>query len=313
MKAQSYQLTVSSEPFAYLENAENAVDGPWDVPEFQLPIGFDFELFDLTSDTIYSYFNSFGGIFEINLDEDHLYMLIPFLASLIDRGYQQDSALSPIKYLTEGALGHQVFTLEFKEAGLFEGEETDDGVFLDYVSFQIRLYEDSGNIEFHYGPYSTQKDPIVIFDPFHGPLVGLLADADWNTPGGQLGEIIVLEGSPLKPTVATDTFPTFLDGPIPENTVYRFSRISTSVSDHLRFTNQPMFFPNPAFGDINLHVNNANEITYPITVMDALGRRVMMWNTESEISTAGLSAGCFYILVNTKSKVITEKLIVLSE
>ena len=98
-----------------------AVEGPWNIAEFELPIGFDFEFFDFTSDHIYSYFNSFGGVYELNLDEDHLYVLIPFYASLIDRAYQQDSALSPINFKTVGLPGKQVLTLEFIEAGLFVG------------------------------------------------------------------------------------------------------------------------------------------------------------------------------------------------
>src|SRR5687767_15932433 len=81
-QAQTYQLTVSNEPFIYLENAQAALEGPWDLPVFQLPIGFDFEFFDITSDQIFSSANSFGGYTSLNQDEEHLYMMIHFYASL---------------------------------------------------------------------------------------------------------------------------------------------------------------------------------------------------------------------------------------
>ncbi len=315
VQAQTYQVAVSNEPFVFLENPESAVDVAWNLPEFQLPLGFDFNFFDITTDHLYSIPNSEGGDFELNQDKDHIYQVFPFFASLIDRGAQQDSALSPINYKTQGLAGQRVFTLEFIEAGLFDGLETDDGVFLDYISFQLRLHEGSGNIEYHIGPYSIQEDPELVFDSnpcsVSGPIIGLLADAE-SWVGGQIGELILLAGDPVNPTIVTDEI-VCLNWPIPENTVYRFSRMGTAVGENLRFAKQPMLFPNPTFGDISLRENNANKVIYPVIVMDALGKQVVLWNTESEISAAGLSAGCYYVVVTTKSKVFTEKLIVLSE
>ncbi|MEO6133116.1 MAG: T9SS type A sorting domain-containing protein [Saprospiraceae bacterium] len=309
LHAQTYQVTVSNEPFVFLENAQAAVKGPWELPEFQAPFGFNLEFFDITTDQLYS--NFFYGIFDANQDIEHTYQFVPFYASLIDRGYQQDSALSPIKFSTIGPAGQRIFTLEFKEAGLFYGLETKDGVFLDYISFQLKLYEGTGDVEFHIGPYSILEDPEIVFDGNPGPAIGLLADTD-NTPGGHVGEIILLAGNALKPTVVTDTI-VYLNWPIPENTVYRFSRMGTSVDEHLSFAKQPILFPNPTFGEVNLKVTNANEVVYPIIVMDELGKKVVSWNTKSEISVAGLSAGCYFVLINTKNKNFTEKLIVFSK
>jgi hypothetical protein len=318
LSAQTYQLTVDSKPFVYLENPLVAVDGPWWdgtwwPSEFQLPIGFDFELFDFTSDSIYPNIYSEGGVFNLNLDYDHLYMIMPFYAPLIDRGYQQDSALSPIHYKTEGMLGQQVFTLEFKEAGLFEGLETDDGVFLDHVSFQVRLYEETGDIEFHYGPYVTKEDPEVIFGSLPGPLVGLLADADWDTPGGNVAEVILLEGDPLAPSVFTGSGPTTLVGSIPENTVYRFSRMGTSVGEDLDPTKPPFLFPNPTSGFIQLNANNATDVNFPIIVFDIYGKQAGFWRNADEISASGFAAGCYHVIFHSKENIFTEKLIVFPE
>lgn len=308
--AQTYQLTVESRPFAFLEDPQLAIDEAWWTPEFQIPLGFDFELFDYSSDSIYPNFYSEGGVFNLNLDYDHLYMLIPLYASLIDRGYQQDSALSPIHYKTEGSPGQYIFTLEFKEAGLFEGDETDDGVFLDHISFQIRLYEESGDIEFHYGPYVTKEDPEVIFVPNPGPLVGLLADADWDTPGGPIAEVILLEGDPLSPSVFTGNGPTSLDGPIPENTVYRFSKMETDVVE-IDSRCHPLLYPNPTSGEVQLKPESLCDIIYPIRVIDTQGKQICLWRAEEDVTANNLAPGCYTIVIHTIDNVVVESLIVL--
>src|SRR5688572_32280023 len=71
-QAQTYQLTVNNEPFVFLENPEVAVQGTWSLPVFQVPLGFDFEFFDISSNQLYSAANSFGGYTSLNQDEEHL-------------------------------------------------------------------------------------------------------------------------------------------------------------------------------------------------------------------------------------------------
>ena len=309
--AQTYQVSVSNEPFVFLENPQSAVEGAWNVPVFQLPLGFNFEFFDISSNQLFSIGNSVGAEFQLNQDEDHLYELIPFYASLIDRGYQQNSALSPINYKTEGLAGQRVFTLEYVEAGFFYGLKSEEGIYLDYISFQLKLYESSGDIEIHIGPYSIQEDLEIVFEGEPGPLIGLLADAE-NTPGGSIGEIILLAGNALNPTIVTDNI-VFFTWPIPVNTVYRFSRMGTSIGEHLNSTKQPILFPNPTSGDLYLNENNTNDIIFPIMVFDVLGKQADQWNSEAEISAADLTTGSYYVIIHTENKVITEKLLVLPD
>lgn len=306
--AQTYQVTVSNEPFIFLENAEDAVHESWVIPEFDVPIGFDFEFFDLTANRFYSLPNSVGGVFELNPDTDHLYELIPFYASMIDRGYAQDSALSPIRYKTEGPEGQKVFTLELKEAGLFYGPESEDYILLDHISFQIKLYEASGDIEFHYGPYSITESPEIIFDPFPGPIVGLLADANWDAD--YIGETILLEGNPLYPNIVTDSV-YHLDWPIPENTVYRFSRMGTSLENKEGSNSTSIIYPNPTSGTIHLNHDIAHEVQYPIVIVDITGKTIDQWDSEDDMSAEHLSAGTYYVFVQTEERVITETLVVM--
>ena len=281
------------------------------IPIFQVPLGFDFDFFDITSNQLYASDNSLGGFTTLNQDEEHLYMLVQFYASLIDRGYAQDSALSPIYYKTEGLEGERVFTLEYDSAGLFYGLEDTNSIILDYINLQVRLYEGSGDIEFHIGPYSITEDPEIIFDPYPGPIIGITADVN-NIFGGDFGELILLSGDPLNPTVVTDSIAN-LTWPIPENTVYRFSKMGTSDGDHLSDSKQPLLFPNPTSGVIHLDGNISKDVIYPIIVMDVLGKPVSLWNTEAEISATDLAAGSYFVIVHAENKVVTEKLVVLSE
>lgn len=309
--AQTYQVTIANEPFVFLENAQSAVVGAWDEPEFQLPLGFDFEFFDITTNQLYSLANSFGIDLELNLDTDHIYQLIPFLSSLIDRGYQQDSALSPITYQTEGPPGQQIFTIEFKEAGLFEGTEDENGVFHDYISLQVKLFENRGDIVFHIGPYSIQEETQVVFEEKPGPIVGLLADSDY-IPDGLFGELIFLQGDPLNPTIETDTI-AFLNWPIPENTVYRFCRLCTSVVKDFQYSTQQYFYPNPTSGDIHFVENTDNDVMFPIRVVDINGRQVGLWKSKDEISASDFAPGCYYVFLKIEDTMVVEKLIVLPD
>lgn len=307
--AQTYQVVVENQPFVFLENAALATTEAWGVPEFQVPIGFDFPFFDIVSNQFYSIDNSVGGVFVLNEDLEHLYVMVPFYASMIDRGYSQDSALSPITYQTIGEVGQRVFTLELKEAGMFYGREDDDAIYLDHISLQVRLYEATGDIEFHIGPYTILEEPEIIFDPFPGPIIGILADTE-NDPEGHIGESILLEGDPLNPIVRTDTVPVFVIWPIPENTVYRFSRMNTAVKEQATYTHPPLFFPNPTSGEIYLNNNLVDNIVYPIYVMDMSGKETRQWNTAGDISTARLAPGSYYVVVKTDHEVITERLVV---
>jgi len=302
VQAQTYNLNVSNEPFGFLQNPQSAVQGPWDLLAFQIPLGFDFHFFDITSDSLFSAENSFGGYTSLNQDEENLYMMIHFYAFLIDRGYQQDSAASPIYYKTEGLPGQRIFTLEYNNAGIFNGLQDFNGVFLDYINIQVKLYESSGDIEYHFGPYSIQEDPEIVFDGYPGPFIGLFADCQ-NVLGGDIGEVILLSGDAMKPTLVTDPF-SVVNWPIPENTVYRFSR-TTATSDP-NFTHEDlMISPNPANSYVHLSRTGGR-----VEVIDATSR--MIYNEyieEDNLDVSGFTPGIYYLRMISKDKISTGKFV----
>jgi len=296
---QTYTPSTAIEPFVFLEDPELAdIDvSSNDWPVFALPIGFNFDYFDITSDTIYSAVNSFGGYTTLNQDESNLYILNHFYANYVQRGESQNTILSNIYCKTEGDAPNRKFTLEYNDMGFFFGLKDDFGIFLDYINIQVRLYETSGDIEFHIGPYSMQGDPEDVFDGFDGPIVGLLANIQ-NIMGGTSGEIILLEGDSENPTVS-DAPLTFIDWPVPENTVFRFTRNTPSSVNTEANTFTSEVYPNPTKDVFNIDTNEDFEY---FEVYDLDGNKLQ----ESKIGSADISnlaAGIYLVKITFKDNV----------
>jgi hypothetical protein len=83
--------------------------------------------------------------------------------------------------------------------------------------------------------------------------------------------------------------------------------------EYANHTGQPRLFPNPTSGNVGLHTSSLQNIVFPIIVIDGFGKQVALWNDEIEISAASLSPGCYYVVMNSKDGVCTEKLIVVSK
>lgn len=306
--SQTYQVEARNEPFVFLDDPESAVSGTWSVPVFAVPIGFEFEFFDFASETIYSKDNSLGGYTSLNTDEEHLYMLLHFYASFTDRGFLASEALSPIYYKTTGPAGNRVFTLEYNNAGFYGGSVSNDNIYEEYISFQIRLFEQSGDIEYHIGPYNVFQDPMIVFEGFTGPFIGMFANSQ-NYFGGHIEEVILLSGDPSSPTITNNPFVN-LEWPIPENTVYRFSRESTSTDGPTLKGDQIALYPNPATGPVQL-LDESDEVVFPILIHDVYGNQVATWNRQADMTVSGLASGCYYAIMQTDKESFTKKLVVI--
>lgn len=298
--AQSYDVTVTNEPFSFMENRELAeLDlSTNDWPVFEIPIGFDFTFFDITSNTIYSAANSFGGYTALNQDESDLYMLMHFYANFVQRGESQDSIISKVYFKTEGVAPNRIFNLEYNDMGFFFGLiDSDSGIQLDYINIQVRLYEASGMIEYHIGPYSVQEDPEEVFDGFPGPIIGIMSNVQ-NVQGGDFGEVVLLTGSTESPVITDNPF-SFMEWPVPENTVFRFSRSTTSNVYTEADTYTSKVYPNPT-GDI-INVNANADFEY-FEIYDLNGKKIQ----ESKINAAditNLASGIYSVKITFKDKV----------
>jgi hypothetical protein len=291
--SQSYDVTIENIPYEPLTNFQeiDAYNADFEWPVFQIPIGFEFPFFDISSEIIYSNPNSFGGYTSLNNDEDNLYMLVHFLANFIERGDFQDTILSPIRYITEGGTPNRIFTLEYNDMGFFFGQTDASGIYLDYINIQIRLYENSGNIEFHIGPYIMNEDPDEVFDVFSGPFVGIMSMVQ-NNIGGSLGEVVSISGDINDPIISNNPF-VFMDWPIPENTVFKFSNLSTSNNNIDNSNKTLKIFPNPVNDRVTIKTTlSINQIR----IYNTVGQQVFS-TTNKQFNINHLNQGIYNLVV----------------
>src|SRR5688500_14930497 len=116
MNSQTYEFTVTQAPYVDLQGGTPLVDAPWDDPSLLVPIGFNFELFDQTTQFLFLTENDSYILFSnsLNMIVD---IIVLFGADLIDRGSMEDTLLSPITYATTGTTVHRGPTLDFETAG----------------------------------------------------------------------------------------------------------------------------------------------------------------------------------------------------
>jgi len=154
--AQTYQVEVSSRPYNDLVGGQNLVTAPWEGLEYEVPLGFSLHLFKDTIQSLHSLENFAGGFMISDLNLEATNLILAFGPDLVDRGYELDTLLSPITYTTAGTPGNQTFTLEFENAGFYYGE-IQDTIYTDFINYQLIIYEASGDIEMHIGPYSIDN------------------------------------------------------------------------------------------------------------------------------------------------------------
>ena len=303
MNSQTYEFTVTQAPYVDLQGGTPLVDAPWDDPSLLVPIGFNFELFDQTTQFLFLTENDSYILFSnsLNMIVD---IIVLFGADLIDRGSMEDTLLSPITYATTGTTGNRVLTLEFENAG-FYNDLQEFGISTDYVNIQLKLYENTGNIEFHYGPNSVTR-PEVSHEG-EGPIIGLFENYDLET-GFATGEVILLDGDPANPVVVTEFLETYLDGTIPANTLYRFSRETTAVNEVDKSGQQAYYYPNPSTGFAWLSPELTDEIISPVQIINSQGIVMLTDADPAVIEFQDLPLGIYALHFKTVDGSVTQRI-----
>jgi hypothetical protein len=307
LTAQAYPyFSVESEPYVPLQGGTNLVNSTWDDPEFVVPFGFDFTFFNQTIDRV----GLSSGFSIVSLADNLLSnvtsLFILFGADLIDRGYLDNQHLSHIRYATSGITGERVFTLEYENAG-FLGDLFSNGTSSDYINFQMKLYEASGDIVYHFGPTSVSY-PELDFGVLSGPIIGIAEDYDIETDE-VLGDVILLSGSPSAPDVNTDYDNHALDGAIPENTVYRFSREIMSGVSPVKEVEAQLYYPNPATDMLYLKQDVAP--IERVMMYTSTGQKVLETTDVQSIPLKSLLPATYVLKMESKSALRTQKVIVL--
>jgi hypothetical protein len=217
---------------------------------------------------------------------------VPFgWIGLVDRGFSIDTSLSPVSYQVEGAVGNRIIKFEAKEVGSRHEQAVNPGILVNYVSFQVWLYENSQVIEFRYGPSVMPSDSIFYGEnqgvQNTGPIVGIFNETpnDWVECWLQ-GPV----GSPSLVSTAQ-----FMIGTPANGTIYRFNPVSTTSVAEQQLSSQLKAFPNPATDLLQLQLQN-NQASALVQLYDLSGRevkRVLMSEMQTTLDISDLAAGMY--------------------
>jgi PKD repeat protein len=208
----TYAFTYSTGTYSDLTGATSLNNGQlWDDNDTLIPIGFTFELYDQTFDSIHI---SDLVWFQLNGD----YFIEAFFADFMDRGSGTGTSLSPKSFSLSGTAGNQILKIQWKNAG-FLFEDLHAGTLNDSVNVQLWLYENASTVEIHVGPNSVQK-PNSSYNFAEGPRTGLRT---------YFGENLTVSGPADDPIL--DTTVAHLTGTPSDSGIYRFTRCVTPVAD----------------------------------------------------------------------------------
>jgi hypothetical protein len=287
----------------------------WDDPFFSVPLGFTFHYFGDSTTTIDISDDGLGGILSIgdcNVDPFQS-LLIAYGADIIDRGYDGAASLSNISYITEGAVGSRICKIEWNNVGFYDGAVDANGDRIDFLNFQLWLYETTDVIEIRFGPKSI-TDLAAAFAGDPGSFVGLLDDYNCATDNFD-GTQLFLGGTPASPTFYENAFNVndsivYLDGVIPSATVYQFTPVSTVSTEELAAAAPFSIVPNPADFELRLLADHGVEEEILRAHIVDLHGKVLLSDLEfnQSISVAELQSGLYFVQVEmTSGQVYSEK------
>ena len=280
----------------------------WDDPNYTVPIGFTFEYFGEATTSMYISNDGLGGLLksgECGVDPNESY-LFAYGADIIDRGYDGTGSLSNISHKTQGTVGSRICKVEWNNVGFYNGNDDGNGNKIDYLNFQLWLYEGTNAIEIHFGPKSI-SEPTVDFEGETGSFVALL-DKYECVGGGFLGHELMLSGSPASPTLYDNVYSIndtllYLNGVIPPLTVYRFLPALTTSQAEISSISPFSIVPNPAQDQLRL-VRDESEVSDIVRafIVDVNGK-VLLSELEfnQEISISDLRSGMYFVQVELES------------
>lgn len=311
--AQTYEFSYSNAEYNDLVGSTSLNNGStWDDPSFNIPIGFDFELYDNIINEIEISEVGLGGILAPPVTVPVVPAIVATSVDLIDRGYdfEDESApsLSNISYLLDGAPGSQILKIEWNNAG-FYGDLDEHNVSTDFMNMQLWLYEGSNTIEMRYGP-SNIEYPQFSYEGEPGPFVGLLSGLDLinEIPTGELIVLINDPAAPISiPKFNVEDIPS-LNGTIPDGMVYTFSKVISNVQEVDQYSDLISIFPNPTEDLININIEGDNLLIDQVTIYNALGKEVLITNdTRQAIDLSDLADGIYLVKISTDKGLVTKR------
>jgi hypothetical protein len=204
--------------------------------------------------------------------------------------------IGEVSYVVDGNAPNRIFKMEYNRVGFFTESPK-----LSYVNFQIWLYETSNIIEFRYGPNSIQGAGAWPED------FGLFHEA-----GSTSTTSIEVLGNPAAPTVSAGTLMdgTHLNGFPAPNTVYKFVRTGTAVSEIGKMDDLVASY------DIekNQIVVSGKDIKLAkCEIYSLAGQRLfekLIENNRLYIPASGLVPGLYIVKVATENGISSKKIVI---
>lgn len=209
---------------------------------------------------------------------------------------------------TEGMTGNRIYKIEFRKMQIYWADT------VDYTNFQVWLHEGSNKIDIHYGP---RTDFDITAYEMEDPTVGVF---EVDTATNAYSNSFFLQGNPSSPTLTVDTpdagIPHNMDGHIPSNTLYTFTRKNGNVSvqeNPAGLFGALSVYPNPSKGyDITVSVESNTLVTYTLT--DLQGKTILTkqgTETTTLLPTGQLATGLYILTAQNANGIIArQKLVV---
>ena len=310
INAQTYDFNITNGNYTDLIGSISLNNGQiWDDPNYTIPIGFNFKYFDTIVDQIHINDWGYGGLLTMKLnDVGKQYILSPYGTDIIDRGEAdtiQPTSQSNISYLQEGTIGNRILKIEWNNVG-FYGEVDDLETANDFTNFQMWLHEGSNLIEVHFGPKSI-LNPTLAFEGETGPSLLLSHSYDFDNDS-ILKTTYLLSGPPLAAnmiqTIYSDSIEgIFLDGIIPNGTIYQFTLNEISTAGIGKEKNLEIGFtisPNPASDFITV-TNSSKQIDIvQANIINIAGKTVKTVKAIETIDISTLPTSLYILKIKTK-------------
>jgi len=292
-----FSFSAFSEPYQPLTTATAIDEGMlWDDPFWTVPLGFNFDLMGQSFNEIY--ITAPGCQVLPGLpDAQTVGVIMPYFADIINADFTE--YVSPVRYLTEGPPGQQIFKIEWVNAGFWvEGfvHETYNNT----TNFQLWLYEGSNDFEVRFGPNSVKEGELVHFEG--KPTLLVARNVTWD--GENWDGLWTLKGNPASPEVLPIAnygmlnAQNMLNDEPADGQVYRFATGMVSIDEPL---DGPSLSIYPTLVDEMIIINRNRSEQTLARVMDMSGRLVDQWTVSGDSGiypVSGLSSGTYLILID---------------
>lgn len=208
---------------------------------------------------------------------------------------QGENQTSEFSFKTSGTTNNHIFVSQWKNMGFTNGNESS------FINFQLKLYEQSGVIEMHFGV--NQASTGLWENNANGPTIGLL---EMNAAFSTIYNQIWLSGNALIPSIESGSQVYNLNSTPPQGTVYRFKPTPVGVKSNELIANVSIY-PNPAQHE--LHINCQGVFTATVLTLSGKLCSQVNGNNTATLNLQELPNGIYLLQTQTQHGVSSQKIV----